>query len=77
MTLKYSTTKAAEVSRLIQILGRLGRGQVGLEEKEDVVMTGGEAGEGVATPVVEAGKPGGQAGQGGAGGKKGKKKGKK
>jgi hypothetical protein len=38
-TLKYKTTKQAEVSRLIQILGRLGRRMAGLPEKEDVVMT--------------------------------------
>ncbi|KAF4636790.1 hypothetical protein G7Y89_g1288 [Cudoniella acicularis] len=87
-TLKYSTDKAAEVGRLIQILGRLARPMAGLPElKEDestVVGAGGEAGSGVATPVVEAektlgaGAQGGKANAGGgAGGKKGKKKGKK
>lgn len=44
--LKYETTKAAEVSRLVQLLGQLSRRQAGLvaagtaslEEQEDVVM---------------------------------------
>jgi hypothetical protein len=86
-TLKYSTNKAAEVSRLIQILGRLARPMSGLPEvKEDVGMVAagveGE-GSGAGTPAVESvpavvggGKPGQQAQGGGAGGKK-KKKGKK
>jgi len=81
-TLKYSTYKAAEVARLIQILGRLARPMAGLPNiKEDIAMIDSapaEVGSGVATPVVETpaagGKPGGQ---GGAGGKKSKKKGKK
>ncbi|KAE9372304.1 hypothetical protein N431DRAFT_483125 [Stipitochalara longipes BDJ] len=88
-TLKYSTNKAAEVSRLIQILGRLARPMSGLPEvKDDVPVLGAGAGvegegSGVGTPTVEsvpalaaAGKPGQQAQGGGAGGKK-KKKGKK
>jgi len=90
-TLKYRTNKAAEVSRLIQILGRLARPMSGLPEvKEDVPMVSAGAGGdgegsgagGVGTPTVEnvpavagGGKPGQQAG-GGLGGKK-KKKGKK
>jgi hypothetical protein len=79
--LKYSTTKAAEVSRLIQILGRLARPMAGLPEvKEDIAMvdagTGGGEGSGVATPVLEVAKP--VQGTGGAGGgKKRKGKGKK
>ncbi|PSS12990.1 hypothetical protein M430DRAFT_143510 [Amorphotheca resinae ATCC 22711] len=81
-TLKYSTTKAAEVSRLIQILGRLGRPMAGLPEvKEDIAMvdaTPAESGSGVATPVLETpGAAAGKPGQGGGGAKKGKKKGKK
>jgi hypothetical protein len=80
-TLKYSTTKQAEVSRLIQILGRLARPMAGLTEvKEELVE-----GEAVGTPVTETvpvvaqgkGAQGAGGGQGqGAGGKK-KKKGKK
>ena len=88
-TLKYSTNKAAEVSRLIQILGRLARPMCALPEvKDDVPMLGagvvGEGeGSGVRTPTVESvpalaggGKPGQQA-QGGGGGKNKGKKGKK
>jgi hypothetical protein len=79
-TLKYSTTKAAEVSRLIQILGRLGRPMAGLPEvREDLAMvdTPAEGPSGVATPVVEVPGTAGKPGQGGGGAKKGKKKGKK
>ncbi|RFU24833.1 hypothetical protein B7463_g11502, partial [Scytalidium lignicola] len=88
-TLKYRTTRGAEVSRLIQILGRVARPMCGLpevkEEVGDAAATAGDAmvldggsGSGVATPLTEAAKPKGGAGQqGGAGGKKGKKKGKK
>jgi len=81
VTLKYETTKAAEVSRLIQILGRLARPMTGLPEaKEEMApeAAGGEIGSGVATPLPDPVPVGGKAGgQGGAGGKKGKKKGKK
>jgi hypothetical protein len=39
VTLKYTTTKAQEVGRLIASLGRLGRHMSGLPEvKEDIVM---------------------------------------
>jgi hypothetical protein len=79
--LKYSTIKAAEVARLIQILGRLARPMAGLPEaKEDIVMVdtvAAEVGSGVATPVVEAPAAGGKTGAQGGGGKRGKKKGKK
>ncbi|KAH6724211.1 signal recognition particle 9 kDa protein-domain-containing protein [Leptodontidium sp. MPI-SDFR-AT-0119] len=83
-TLKYSTNKGAEVSRLIQILGRLARGMAGLEEREEVVL-GEEVKEegekdGVVAPVVvkSGGQQGGQQQQQQQGGKgKGKKKGKK
>jgi len=79
-TLKYSTTKQAEVSRLIQILGRLARPMAGLAEVKEELVDG----ETVGTPVTEIvsvvaqGKGAqGAGGQGqGAGGKK-KKKGKK
>ncbi|KAH8672734.1 signal recognition particle 9 kDa protein-domain-containing protein [Tricladium varicosporioides] len=83
-TLKYSTNKAAEVGRLIQILGRLARPMAGLAvvKDEDVVMGGGgEVGSGVATPVVKEEEKGvsglsaqGKAPVGGGGGGKGKKK---
>ncbi|POS87968.1 hypothetical protein EPUL_001018 [Erysiphe pulchra] len=36
VTLKYKTYKAAEVGRLVQIMGRLGKGMAGLEMNEDV-----------------------------------------
>jgi hypothetical protein len=69
------------VSRLIQILGRLGRPMAGLPEaKEDITMadTLAEGGSGVATPVVEVPvTAGAKPGQGSGGAKKGKKKGKK
>ncbi|CZT41066.1 uncharacterized protein RSE6_00748 [Rhynchosporium secalis] len=79
-TLKYSTNKGAEVSRLIQILGRLARGMAGLEEKEEVVEEGGKEArkeeEDAPTVVAKGGAvQSGQQGQGGKG--KGKKKGKK
>lgn len=82
--LKYKTSKAAEVGRLIQMLGQLGRRMAALpvdEAKEasqvqgDVTM--GEMAEeggasGIATPVAGASTP--AAGGGGAGGGQGKKK---
>ncbi|KAL3422854.1 hypothetical protein PVAG01_04601 [Phlyctema vagabunda] len=91
-SLKYSTTKAAEVSRLIQILGRLARPMAGVPEIKDEGGEGAEAGDAaaggsVSTPVlpgdqklaavpVQSQSQGGGGG-GGAQGKKGKKKGKK
>lgn len=86
-TLKYKTTKAAEVSRLIQILGRLARPMAGLPVlfEEDISTAGGAAGavggtgSGPATPAVEAppvvGKGVAGGAPAGAGGKKSKKKG--
>ncbi|KAM3084485.1 hypothetical protein ACMFMG_001408 [Clarireedia jacksonii] len=81
VSLKYKTNKVAEVSRLIQILGRLGRVMAKLPEVEDVVTgeAGGDekmSGIPVEEKVASAGaKSGGQSqGQGQAG--KGKKKGK-
>ncbi|KAJ4388438.1 hypothetical protein N0V85_007552, partial [Neurospora sp. IMI 360204] len=82
--LKYKTSKAAEVGRLIQMLGQLGRRMAALpvdeaKESADVVMADaaaaaeeGAAVSGTATPVV-----GGQAtpaAAGGAAGGQGKKK---
>lgn len=79
-TLKYKTTKAAEVSRLIMNLGKLGRPMAGLpEQKEDATMLDvPESGTG--TPAGDkpepAATPQGQQG-GGSGGKNKKKKGKR
>ncbi|KAH7342714.1 signal recognition particle 9 kDa protein-domain-containing protein [Rhexocercosporidium sp. MPI-PUGE-AT-0058] len=81
-TLKYTTNKGAEVSRLIQILGRLARGMAGLEERDEGVLGNGEEikeEDGVAAPAVktvQGGQQGGQQQQQGGKGK-GKKKGKK
>ncbi|PQE25070.1 wd repeat protein [Rutstroemia sp. NJR-2017a BVV2] len=84
VSLKYKTNKAAEVSRLIQILGRLGRVMAKLPETEDIVAGDAGAGAGgdekisgmpVEEKVAGGAKSGGQSqGQGQAG--KGKKKGK-
>ncbi|KAK0125442.1 hypothetical protein ONS95_000544 [Cadophora gregata] len=88
-TLKYSTNKGAEVSRLIQILGRLARGMAGLEEKEEEEVKE-EKDEGVPVAVGGGGANGNGNGKGGvqtgqgqqqqqqqSGKGKGKKKGKK
>lgn len=86
--LKYRTTKAAEVSRLILSLGQLGRKMAALPTDSDTVMAeAGAAAEDVGTPNVEKGEgqqqqqpqqqqqtqAQGQQ-QGGGGGGKGKKK---
>ncbi|KAL2075576.1 hypothetical protein VTL71DRAFT_519 [Oculimacula yallundae] len=80
-TLKYTTNKGAEVSRLIQILGRLARGMAGLEEKDEVVEEAKEVKEEEVPAASKSagGVQGGQQQQGQQqGGKgKGKKKGKK
>lgn len=71
MVLKYRTTKAQEVSRLIQSsLGRLGKGMAAVPGgmEEEVVMT-------EAPPVKDETQ--GTAQTGGGGGGKKKKKGKK
>lgn len=83
--LKYKTTKAAEVSRLVQLLGSLGRKMAALPDAPAPAVTAAEdeAAAGTATPPV--GGPGGaaqapqqaQAGAGGGGGKGKKKKGKR
>lgn len=79
VTLKYRTTKAAEVSRLVLALGRLGRGMAALPELRDEDMTDApardeeaEARSGAAASQAPAQAPA----AGGGGGKK-KKKGKK
>ena len=80
VVLKYRTTKAAEVSRLIQSsLGRLGRGMAAMPEPpaEEAMADAPPAGvatesDAKATPAAQ-GQP---SGGGGGGGKK-KKKGKK
>ncbi|CAJ2645486.1 unnamed protein product [Trifolium pratense] len=38
VTLKYKTQRAAEVGRLVQIMGRLGKGMAGLEMNEDIPL---------------------------------------
>ncbi|KAF3021918.1 hypothetical protein E8E14_007206 [Neopestalotiopsis sp. 37M] len=80
-TLKYKTSKAAEVSRLITSLGKLGRPMAGLPAlKDDVgVPALGAPESGTGTPAPEKADPVQQAQQGqqpggGAGGGKGKKK---
>lgn len=84
--LKYKTNKAAEVSRLVQLLGQLSRRQAGLisgaasaeEQAEDVVM--GEAETEAATPAAAAAaaEPAPAAAPAQTGGKgKGKKKSKR
>lgn len=77
--LKYRTTKAAEVSRLIMSLGKLGRPMAGLPEQkeEDVAML--EVPEsGTGTPAAEKPEPvAATGGAGGGGGKNKKKKGKR
>ncbi|KAG4026970.1 hypothetical protein MFRU_034g00300 [Monilinia fructicola] len=84
VNLKYTTNKAAEVGRLIQIMGKLGRLMAGLPEEREALgeIAMGEGLEGGAGAVeekkIEGGKGQAQAGAGaGAGGKGKKKKGKK
>lgn len=83
--LKYKTTKAAEVSRLVQLLGSLGRKMAALPDAPAPAPAAAEdeAAAGTATPPV-GGPAGGAAGAGqpaqqaqagaGAGGGKGNKK---
>ncbi len=86
---KYKTAKAAEVTRLVQMLGTLGRRMAALpervEEKRDEVMVdvaadeggaaAGGSGSGVQTPVGGASASAGAAqGQGQTGGGGGKGK---
>ncbi|EFW98821.1 hypothetical protein CMQ_4673 [Grosmannia clavigera kw1407] len=84
--LRYETTKAAEVSRLVQLLGQLSRRQAGLaaaqETAEDVAMTEAEP-TAASTPTpagqtpTQAPAPAPQQQQTGGGGKGKKKKGKR
>lgn len=86
--LKYKTTKAAEVSRLVQLLGSLGRKMAALPDAPaPAAAAEDEAFAGTPTSPA-AGGPGGaagagqaaqqaQAGAGGGGGKGKKKKGKR
>lgn len=84
-TLRYHTSKAAEVSRLVQMLGRLGGRMAGVTpaaEEDDPMPDAPEAADsGAQTPVVAAPAAGGggqqQQGGGGGGGKGKKKKGKR
>ena len=87
MTLKYRTTKAAEVSRLVHALGRLGRDMAALPpEADESLPDAPEAAETKAEGPAEAARAGAasasapapaqQATQQAGGGKK-KKKGKK
>ncbi|CAK7206737.1 hypothetical protein SEUCBS139899_009543 [Sporothrix eucalyptigena] len=84
--LKYETTKAAEVSRLVQLLGQLSRRQAGLvatgtstEEQEDVAMGDAPTEEpaAAAAPSPVPTPTPAQQQQGGGGGKGKKKKGKR
>lgn len=85
--LKYKTTKAAEVSRLVQLLGSLGRKMAALPDAPaPAAAIEDDAGAGTATPpaggsgaAAVAGQAAQQApaGAGGGGGKGKKKKGKR
>ncbi|KFH44170.1 hypothetical protein ACRE_050560 [Hapsidospora chrysogenum ATCC 11550] len=82
VVLKYRTTKAAEVSRLIQSsLGRLGRGMAAVPEPpaEEAMPDAPGAGAAVEGDAAKAAAPPaqGQPASGGGGGGKKKKKGKK
>lgn len=80
VTLKYTTNKVAEVSRLIQIVGRLARPMAGLPEVKEEAMPDADPSEGTGTgtPLVEQPQEKPKAGTSqGQNGKKGKKKGKK
>ncbi|KAK0646123.1 signal recognition particle 9 kDa protein-domain-containing protein [Cercophora newfieldiana] len=85
VTLKYKTSKAAEVGRLVQMLGGLGRRMAALPPAEEAVVTEGGAeamtgveasGSGTQTPVPAAAAAGAP-GNAGGGGKGKKKKGKR
>jgi len=84
VALRYRTTKAAEVSRLVQMLGALAKRMAAVPVAEggdeDVPMQDAPeavpaAGSGTQTPVVGGGQQ--QQQQGGGGGKGKKKKGKR
>ncbi|KAK0623258.1 signal recognition particle 9 kDa protein-domain-containing protein [Immersiella caudata] len=85
VSLKYKTSKAAEVGRLIQMLGGLGRKMAALPPAEEAAVAEGgepvtgvvatEGGSGAQTPLPAA--TGAQGGNAGGGGKGKKKKGKR
>ncbi|KAI1200106.1 hypothetical protein F5X97DRAFT_107372 [Nemania serpens] len=67
--LKYRTTKAAEVSRLILSLGQLGRRMAALPTDADAVMT--DAGAAAGAGAEDVGTPGVEKAEGGGAGAKG------
>ncbi|KAH6841127.1 signal recognition particle 9 kDa protein-domain-containing protein [Chaetomium sp. MPI-CAGE-AT-0009] len=72
VTLKYKTSKAAEVGRLVQMLGTLGRGMAGLAVAAATEAAGAGAGgeDEVMVDVAGAGAAagvGGEVGEGGSG----------
>ncbi|KAL6895020.1 signal recognition particle 9 kDa domain-containing protein [Trichoderma evansii] len=76
VTLKYRTTKAAEVTRLMSAaLGRLGKAMAGIQDVPEETMQDADAA--VETPQGEQTPQQGAAAGGGGGGGKKKKKGKK
>ena len=79
VNLRYRTTKAAEVSRLVQMLGSLARRQAGLPAQEEAPAAVEDAGEGPAGVAAQppAQPPPQQAGGAGGGSKGKKKKGKR
>ncbi|KAK5653116.1 hypothetical protein OQA88_9215 [Cercophora sp. LCS_1] len=78
VTLKYKTSKAAEVSRLIQMLGQLGRRMAALPDVAVATAEGGdvvvEEGDGVGRESGTATPVPGQTQSGGAGAQGKKKK---
>ncbi|KAI5928562.1 signal recognition particle 9 kDa protein-domain-containing protein [Camillea tinctor] len=79
VVLKYKTTKAAEVSRLILSLGRLGRRMAGLPKESEADEAMADAPPASTTTAegktqAQGGSGGGAGGSGGGGGGKGKKK---
>ncbi|KAI1007669.1 hypothetical protein K3495_g553 [Podosphaera aphanis] len=73
VTLKYATHKAAEVGRLVQIMGRLARGMAGLEMSEELGSGGGGGGGGDAIAPGATETEGKAAAKTVGGGKKSKK----
>ncbi|CAI4218093.1 unnamed protein product [Parascedosporium putredinis] len=58
VVLKYKTTKAAEVNRLIQVLGKLSKGMAGLQgARDDVLGTGATAADESEKPAAEGALP--------------------
>lgn len=78
MALKYRTTKAAEVSRLVHAsLGRLGRSMAAVPDVPEVAMQDAAAGDEEQKEQQAATSQQPSAAQSGGGGGKKKKKGKK